>query len=921
MSYYIDIIDQVLQENLFVLEVASKNGVALTWSGSDRKDDLGIVGSNLVFDLAHREKVDAKFIKFFTGNEIRFKAELRKQSDDGLVWAGFLVPDTYSEPYTNGVTFVQMTATCGLGRLKGKYLPESFYRDEKSVIQIIAEVLKLTGLSLPIHFNPAIENSVQKDYNLIYLDTALYLDKKKKKDAYVILEELMADMLCVCYQADAVWNIEGLNQRFIKNTKPKVYDVNGIFVNQIEKTRLSKKLKAYVDPIVTQIPPYNMISVSHKRVPQSFPATIAKEKNEGWTVSNLVKGEIYATDWNGNNGYFAKTKNPDYNVQLLKYWEPGFMGGIPTTTPFDENDFVDLKNKIFVYKYQKMKFKAVFGWLKYLSGLTATDESRYINPFFYELRLNDTILFSNKKSEIKENEIILFEDEKAQLDFEIIMPNDGLIDLKIWRSGQNVYTSNCLGFDLKELELSPIAFEEEMIVEDLINDEFTVDKEIELTISDDETGFSNAFRLAKLKEAGAVYNEIVVPILYGFSQNEKTYAVVDLEGANLIKDNINTTYWFGELLQNVEVIYNYAQTEQMVVVTSDPLINQGQFVVRVYKSVDVLGSRNFWQQWTDSVYKIETNRYANTVANIIRRMYATATEKIDLEVSGAVKFNDFFLFKYITDRQYVVTNCSWNLDSNRTTLTVCKSEYRDSGNTGPNPENIPPIVNAGIDIVLENNQNITSLAAVAYDTDGFIVSQNWTKIAGGFGDVIVNPTQLSTELQNLTEDNYEYRIDVVDNNGATAFDTIKLTRRKDYTISTVNTFAQGQEFVYNYKYEFRVTPNVPTDFNLLINITLVLWSFGSSGYSYFKIKKNGVIIYEFDSNTIVPDPLVRPSFSVGYISTDILEFELFEQGTPDPIWLAGSSFFSITEVKIINGSGNILGTPLKTQPFPGLAFP
>lgn len=918
MSYYIDIIDQVLNENLFVLEVASKNGVVLSWSGTDRKDDLGIVGSNLVFDLAHREKTDAKFIKFFTGNEIRFKAELRKQSDDGLVWTGFLVPDTYSEPYTNGVTFVQMTATCGLGRLKGKYLPESFYRDEKSVIQIIAEVLKLTGLSLPIHFNPAIENSVQKDYNLIYLDTALYLDKKKKKDAYVILEELMADMLCVCYQADAVWNIEGLNQRFIKNTKPKVYDVNGIFVNQIEKTRLSKKLKAYVDPIVTQIPPYNMISVSHKRVPQSFPATIAKEKNEGWTVSNLVKGEIYATDWNGNNGYFAKTKNPDYNVQLLKYWEPGFMGGIPTTTPFDENDFVDLKNKIFVYKYQKMKFKAVFGWLKYLSGLTATDESRYINPFFYELRLNDTILFSNKKSEIKENEIILFEDEKAQLDFEIIMPNDGLIDLKIWRSGQNVYTSNCLGFDLKELELSPIAFEEEMIVEDLINDEFTVDKEIELICSDDETGFSNAFRLAKLKEAGAVYNEIVVPILYGFEQNGKYYAVVDLEGANLIKDNINTTLWFGEWLQNIEVIYNYAETEQMVVVTDNPLINQGQFVVRVYKSVDVLGSRNFWQQWTDSVYKIETNRYAQTVANVVRRMYATATEKIDMTVNGAVKFNDFLLFHYVSDRQYIVTNCSWNLDSNKSQVTVCQSVYRDSGNTGPDPENIPPIVNAGIDIVLESAQTTAQLTAVSYDTDGYVISQNWSKVTGGFGDVIVTPNQLSTELQNLTEDNYEYRIDVIDNNGATAFDTIKLSRMKDYTISLLKTFSTGQEANYNFKYELRFTPNVPADFNLLVKGRLWLFAFGENAYAYFKIRKNGYVLYKFDSNTVVDDPLVVPSFSFGYISTDVIEFELYEQGIPNPTWLDGSSYFLIDEVKLINGVGNVLELPAKAQPFPPL---
>lgn len=909
MSYYIDIIDQVLQENLFVLEVASKNGVALTWSGSDRKDDLSIVGSNLVFDLAHREKVDAKFIKFFTGNEIRFKAELRKQSDDGLVWTGFLVPDTYSEPYTNGVTFVQMTATCGLGRLKGKYLPESFYRDEKSVIQIITEALKLTGLSLPVHFNPAIENSVQKDYNMIYLYTALYLDKKKKKDAYVILQELMEDMLCVCYQADAVWNIEGLNQRFIKNTKPKVYDVNGIFVNQIEKTRLSKKLKAYVNPIVTQVPPYNMITVSHKRVPQAFPETIAKEKNEGWTVSNLVKGEIYATDWNGNNGYFAKTKNPDYNVQLLKYYTPNLVP--PTTTAFNENDFVDLKNKIFVYKYQKIKFKAVFGWLKYAAGLTATDPSGFNNPFFYELRLNDNVLYSNKKTNPKQNELIVFQDDKAQLDFEIIMPEDGLVDLKIWRSGKDVYTTNCIGFDIKELELSPIAFDEELIVEDLINDEFTVDKEIELTVGDDETGFSNAFRLAKLKEAGTIYNEIAVPVLYGVSQNGKNYAIVELEGANLIKDNINTTYYNSVLLTDLEVLYNRAESEQMAVKTTT-VINSGSFIVRVYKNVDVLGSRKFWQQWTDSVYKIETNRYANTVANIIRRMYATATEKIDLEASGAVKFNDFFLFKYIQDRQYIVTNCSWNLDSNRTTLTVCKSEYRDSGNTGPNPENIPPIVNAGTDIVLTTGQSNASLLAVAYDTDGFIVSQNWTKIQGGFGDVIVTPNQLATELQNLTEDEYEYRIDVVDNNGATAFDTIKLTRRKDYTVSLVQTSGIPPGVYLEYKYVFQITPNIDPSFNLVLKGDINLFTY-NDGNAYCIIRKNGVQVFRYDLQSLANFEKVE--YTIGYVSTDVIEFELVQFGEFPPVNF-GSSYIMLNDIEFVNGAGNVIGLPVKAQPVP-----
>jgi hypothetical protein len=47
-------------------------------------------------------------------------------------------------------------------------------------------------------------------------------------------------------------------------------------------------------------------------------------------------------------------------------------------------------------------------------------------------------------------------------------------------------------------------------------------------------------------------------------------------------------------------------------------------------------------------------------------------------------------------------------------------------------DNIPPIVLAGDDIYLSNNQTTASVIATAYDPDGFIISQEWTKITGGF---------------------------------------------------------------------------------------------------------------------------------------------------------------------------------------------
>ncbi|WP_202703158.1 hypothetical protein [Flavobacterium sp. UGB4466] len=920
MSYYIDIIDQELAENSFIIEVASKSGIVLAWNGSDAKDKLSVVGSSLEFDIAHIENIDAKFIRFFTGNEIRFKAELRNQSDDSLIWSGYLIPDTYDEPYTNEVVFVKMTAMCGLGRLKGKYLPDDYYRDEKSVIDILCKILSLTNIGLNVYFNPAIENSVQKDYDLIFLDTSDFYvnDKKtKKQDAYAILDQLMQDMLCVCFQADNRWNIEGINKRHIRKYTAKLYDVNGVLKTQIDGLKLLKRITILADkPPVTMIPPYNLITVSHEREPQSFPATISKESNEGWSVIAGVVGEIYATDWNGNDDYYCQAYAPDYFNSVKKEYVNPEIGGMSEIQPFDENKFINLKNKIYLFKDQKVTIKAVFTIIKYAREMSDLLPGANFNPLLYQFLLNDTVVFSNRGVSADENQNLSFDDGKAELSFEWIVPVDGLLDIKIWRPSGPIYQTNIVGFEITELSISPVAFAETSIFTDVISDEFTVDKEIDLVYADDDTGFSRAFRLGKIKEATVLYNTILIPVLYSFVQNGKFYSVVNLKGANLIKDNINTVVYDGGVLDNVEVFYNYNSSEQMVVKT-DFAISTGNFSVKVYKNDDVLGSRDSWMQWTDSVYKIETDRYQKTVCNVIRRMFNEASEKFDVVALDAVKFNDLILFRYVYDKQFVPVNCSWNLDENKTTLTLARAIYRDSGDTGPNPENIPPIVNAGPDIVLEGNQVSAVLKATAFDVDGFIVSQQWVKTFGGFGDVITLPSQLETTLENLTEDQYKYQITVTDNDGATAFDSVSIVRKKNYNVFLDEILAEGGEGsnVLHYQYKFRIDPNIDPSFNLLLKGNSGLLSY-NDGSATFKIFKNGVKIFE--DNLVFGVAIQIANFSIGYISTDEIVFDIMQI---QPFWPDinfGSSAVSIGEIEFITGVGNVIGLPLVGQPVPGI---
>ena len=914
-NYYIDIIDQVLAESILIIEKASRSSLIVTWNGGDEKDALSIVGSTLTFNFAHRELIDAKFINLFTGNEIRFKVELRNRADDAIIWQGFVVPDQYSEPYKNGVTFVSFVAACGLGRLKGKYLPIDFYRDEKSLIAIFCKILSLTSQTMDLVFNPAIENTVQKDWNQIYIDTATFIDDNKKLDAYAILEKLLQDTLCVCYQSSGRWNIEGMNKRSVRSVNAKRYNINGDYIGVYTELKLLKRVKALVDPIVTMVPPYNMISVSHERKPQGFPATIAQEKNEGWAVISGVVGEIYATDWNGNNGYYVKAVEPNYYNSILKYYDKNFIP--PPVVPFNELDFVNLKNKIFVYKYQKMTISAKFRMIRYSTGMNGGDTADLFNPLLYSFELNGNVIFSNKRAVVDENQTLYFKDGDAELNFEWLVPEEGLVDIKLWRPDSDIYPdNNFIGFEIVELKLSPVAFEEEMIVTDLINDEFTIDKEIPLNYSDDDTAFSNAFRLNKLNEATINYNTIEIPVKYRFVQDGKNYSVVELDGANLIKDNINTTYHSGVLLSNLEVIYNYNASEQMVVKTDSATTTS--FTVNVYKNDDYLGSRKTWLQWTDAIYQVETLRYAQVVANVIRRMYNLASEKLDLVAKNAVKFDDLILFHYVFDKQFMITNCAWNLDQNETTLTLSRSIYRDSGDTGTNPENIPPIVNAGEDIELTDSQTTATLLATAFDVDGFIVSQIWTKTEGNAGDVIEYPNALGTPLSGLTGDVYTYQIQVTDNDGATATDTVSLVRRRDYEVDLDLTHEEGTSggvFLYCV-YQFVIDPNVNPSFNLVLKGTVNLFSENSgleSSYAKFRIIKNGVLIYNvaWDKSTSMSEF----PFTVGYISTDVIQFEI-EQWNDTGVYPFGSSWIDLKTIDFVSGKGNIIGLPVRVQPIP-----
>lgn len=935
--YYIDIIDTTSPLVRILPKSASSKGIVLEWNGGDSKDDLLIVGSNLKFDMLSVDDSDGAFIDYFTGDEHRFKTQIKNSVDDSIIWQGHILPDLYAEPYKAVNFFVSFTATDGLGRLKGKYLLDEYYSQEKAVTDILCQILRLTGLDLELYFAPAIENFIEKNWNKIYIDTENFMESNKKLDAYKILETILNDTLCVCYQCDNRWYIEGINVRHLRNMVYRKYDAVGNYVGTVNFDRVTKQITALVTPSITMIPPYNEVVISHKKKEPNFPKTLSKEANDGWAVVTGVVGKIYATDWMANGGLYAKCFAPDYYCTVANKSQE--TGSTVTNYAQDDTQFVSLKKKLFFFPGQRAKISFDFRIVNPTANSeTPSNLMLWENPFKYEFLFNDAVIYSNFGGTVLDAEKVIFNSSgEAKLAIDHIFTEEGLFDVKIYGPPGETNTTKIKSIAITAAAIEVIGFVEEQIETDLINGDFTIDKKIELDYADDKAGFSKGFRLAKLKEETTFFNEIEIPILYGFTFEGKYYSQVQLDGANLIADNKYQVYYEGSRIRIKDVVYNWYQAGDMLIETENP-ITSGSFTVKKYAISDVVASREHWTQWTDAFYKIENTTYVKTVANIYRRMFNVAHEKLDVTAKNAVKFNDIIQFKYTFLKDFVVLNCSCNLDSNTSELTLGRSNYKDSTGTNPTDANIPPIVVAGNDIYISDTQTTATLLATAYDPDGFIASQVWTKTVGGAGDVIATPTLLGTELSNLTDDLYTYQIQVTDNDGATAVDTINIIRAKEYTISldlfteTVN--AQEPQILVR-KYKVNVTPALPSNF--ILNFKGVFHVYAQVGIrnpyahsgepryqsaqSWYIIEKNGAV---FQGDTY-------KSLKLGDIKDETINIDVNIIST-DEIYITTGAYLSFKEVNypyytnaksdtnfklqsafILSGAGTIVGPPIEVE--------
>jgi ribosomal protein L14 len=86
--------------------------------------------------------------------------------------------------------------------------------------------------------------------------------------------------------------------------------------------------------------------------------------------------------------------------------------------------------------------------------------------------------------------------------------------------------------------------------------------------------------------------------------------------------------------------------------------------------------------------------------------------------------------------------------------------------------NIAPTANAGSNITVTLPTNSTTLNGSGTDADGTIATYQWSYVSGPTTYTIATPASASTNLTNLVQGVYVFRLTVTDNSGATATDVV-----------------------------------------------------------------------------------------------------------------------------------------------------
>ena len=696
--------------------------------------------------------------------------------DNGLLWQGFLLPDSYEEPYTNGIPFIAVTAVDGLGRLKGKYLPDDFYTKEISVIETIQACLEQTGLVMPLYFSAAIQHISFKKYHSIFIDGTLLFDGTKKLSCYKVLTDLLESMLCLVYQSYGNWYVEGLNVRHLATVVYDKYDFNGTYVGEIETARIIKTVdkKTLVTPTVSMVPVYKSVNVDYVIEDPYLPTSVTQVENTGWAAQ--ANDYVYSSAFypHGGDSFAIATGFTEYRVRLNK----AFIAAI------DLSRYVSLINPVYVNIGQEILVEIDFA----TTINTPTDNT----SLKVEVLLNAVVIYTVNlfyDPSIEEED-----DKKLTLLKEVfIMSESGYLDVIFYQPiSDGNGSAGTDGWEFTKFKISIANQPDEYSITDQVNGNFSLEKDVELTYVDEFSAKNKVLLLEKVDANFSSSYDHNITVLKSWEVDGKYYMQVYLRDAKLCDDFKYNLTIAGSEVTVLGVFYNWLGVINEYVVQLESPVNGGAVVMVLEKGPAANFDRSTWQSWTDAVYKVENNRYGKAVANVYRRMFLEPYEKIDCTVKHMLTFNDLVLFKYQALRRYVPVNLSVNLDEGESSVSMVLNYYHD--NSGGVSTNISPILTVMDDAIIPVDFSVFNLTGSAYDPDGFIASFTWEVVQGGAGILVVEKplteagdVNATVYLLPLDEDEFIFRCTVTDNGGASVSKDVNVSRVLSTELTTTDT--------------------------------------------------------------------------------------------------------------------------------------
>jgi len=177
--------------------------------------------------------------EFYTNDERAFRVTARKAG--AVVFRGYIIPSTCTEPFMSVPYPVSISATDALGGLKSSSYPLPVGSDievYQSFVDIIAYCLSLTNLNLPIRticnlYSTGMPTGLDNDpLSMAKVNPlALANDKGGVMTCYQALEAVLTAWGAYIVQADGVWNIIRANELSGSAIRARNYNYKGLFLN------------------------------------------------------------------------------------------------------------------------------------------------------------------------------------------------------------------------------------------------------------------------------------------------------------------------------------------------------------------------------------------------------------------------------------------------------------------------------------------------------------------------------------------------------------------------------------------------------------------------------------------------------------------------------------------------------------------